>query len=200
MPWFITLRLPLGTRMSSQTYKAVYFPTPPKCPICSVYPYGFNFSAHWATLAIGEGKIFSNASVPQCKVYVPWGKQHSTLLLECSTVKESVWDLALRFKDMQNSSGWADQNTQTLRPYCAETVCSEDPVHVTRGAPRTDTPQDKLPPEQEAVSAFDVFRVLSLHPQIQPETQEDEGVSGQSPWTVMTAHRHQRAARPLNRG
>lgn len=131
MSWFITRRLPLVKWMSSETHKAVYstHTHTPTLPICSVYPYGFNFSRHWATLAMAEEKMFSNASTPQCKVYVPGGKQHSTLLLECSTVKESVWDLAPRFKDMETLSRWTDQNTQTWRPYCATTAFSVDPVH-----------------------------------------------------------------------
>lgn len=141
MPWFITLRLPLVKRMSSRTHKAVYFPTPPALSLCSVFPYGFNFSRHWATLAIGEEKMFSNASAPQCKVYAPWGKQHSTSLLECSTVKESVWDLAPRLQDTETSSGWADQNTQTLRPIMLRQFAVKTQCLVTHGAPRTDPSQ-----------------------------------------------------------
>lgn len=124
-------------------------------------------------LAIGEKKIFPNASVPQCKVYVPWGKQHSTLLLECSTVKESVWDLALRFKDSETLLGWADENTQAWGPSAVKTQ-----YVVIPGAPRTDTPKDKLPPKTG--DSVRLFRFLCYStPPFHPEILED--VKGRAP-------------------
>lgn len=166
----------MGKWVSSQTHKAVFSLTPLSLPICSLDPYGFNLSRYWTSLAIGEEKIFPNASVPQCKVYVPWGKQHSTLLLECSTVKESVWDLALRFTNAKTLLGWADENTQALGPSYAQELAVKTQYMVTHGALRTDALKHKLPPETE-----DSVRLCHSTP-LPP--QNPRGRQGQSPWPI----------------
>lgn len=186
----------MGKQMSSQTHRAVCLPTPPALPICSVYPCGFNFSRYWPTLAIREEKIFSNAPVPQCKVYVPCGKQHSTWLLECSTVKKSVWDLVLRFKDAKTSLRRAGWNTQVLRPsdaraFVMKTQCVLAPRTDTEDheAAQTDTSKDKLPSDRRPGQTL-----MSLDASVIPPW-----MSRAETLTCDSAHRPQRAVRRLEK-
>ena len=116
---------------------------------------------------------------------------------------EAVWNLALRFKDTQTSLGWADQNTQTRRPHGAETACSSDLVHGALRSTKDRHTQRQADTQQETVSDSAISGLL-CHPTpttLKPRRMRasPQGCQGQSPWTV-TAHRLQRAVKPLKRG
>lgn len=112
------------------------------------------------------------------------------LLLECSTVKESVWDLAPRFKDMETLSRWTDQNMQTWRPYCATTACSVDPVH---GDPQG--AKGRHPPKQG-----DSVRLLCHSTTEMQVGGVITGMSGTRPQNDNSVHKLLRAGGPLKRG